>query len=186
MMADISILDESKTFHNVLKKTAEKYGCEPNLGLDGVIQNILKPSKEKWEDLGQKLKAGSISFYDIEKYCFHELHDDDMIREFIVMNRRKTEKWIGERIIQLQRFKRSLNTVTVAKPLLEVKERCNIIGSFTNLELIANLVCSMTFLFRYFYECNNMFVKQCKDIFLHLRVQRRTFHFHVLEKTLKC
>lgn len=147
MIADISILNESKTFHNVLKKTAEEYRNTPNLGLDGVIQIILKPSKQKWEVLGQKLKAGSISIYDIEKYCFHELHDDDMIREFIVMNKQKTEKWIGERIIQLQRFKRSLNTVTAARTLLEVKEKCNIFGSFTNLELIANLVCSMTFLF---------------------------------------
>lgn len=145
MIADISILNESKTFHNVLKKTAEEYRNTPNLGFDGVIQKILKPSKEKWDDLGQKLKMASISIDDIEKYCFHELHDDDMIQEFIVINRRKNEKWMRERIVQLKRFKRSLNTVTVARPLLEVKERCNIFGSFKNLELIAHLVCRTIF-----------------------------------------
>lgn len=145
IIEDISIHYKSKTFHEVLKQTSKEHRDSKELQFDGVVQEILKPTKDTWDDLCKEMKAGSIIIHDIENYHFHECGDREMFDELKLMNMGIQEDWINERIIQLQRFKMFSKTVSTAKLLLDVKEKCRVSGSFEKLELISNSVSFLNF-----------------------------------------
>lgn len=115
------------------KKTA-------NLKFDDVIDTILRPTKNTWDELCSKIKEGSISVREIEKYCFNDFNDDELYKELVAMNGGRKEDWVKDRITQLQRFRMFSKTVSVAKLLLNVRDEYEIDGPFENLELIAKSV----------------------------------------------
>lgn len=115
------------------KKTAD-------LKFDDVIEIILGPTKNTWDELCSKIKEGSISVREIEKYCFNEFNKDELYKELVAMNGGRKEEWIKDRISQLQRFQMFSKTVSVAKLLLDVRDEYEIDGPFENLELIAESV----------------------------------------------
>lgn len=115
------------------KKTAD-------LKFDDVIDIILGPTKNTWDELCSKIKDGSISVREIEKYCFNEFNNNEMYKELVAMNGGRKEDWIKDRITQLKRFQMFSKTVSVAKLLLDVRNKYEIDGPFENLELIAKSV----------------------------------------------
>lgn len=115
------------------KKTAD-------LKFDDVIDIILGPTKNTWDELCSKIKDGSISVREIEKYCFNEFSNDELYKELVAMNGGRKEDWIKDRITQLKRFQMFSKTVSVAKLLLDVRDKYEIDGPFENLELIAKSV----------------------------------------------
>lgn len=115
------------------KKTAD-------LKFDDVIDIILGPTKNTWDELCSKIKDGSISVREIEKYCFNEFSNNEMYKELVAMNGGRKEDWIKDRITQLKRFQMFSKTVSVAKLLLDVRDKYEIDGPFENLELIAKSV----------------------------------------------
>lgn len=115
------------------KKTAD-------LKFDDVIDIILGPTKNTWDELCSKIKDGSISVREIEKYCFNEFSNNEMYKELVAMNGGRKEDWIKDRITQLKRFQMFSKTVSVAKLLLDVRDKYEIDGPFENLELIAESV----------------------------------------------
>lgn len=140
IIEDVHFLNKSKTFHKILKIKANKNKGVQNVGYTDVIQHILKPTKDTWCDLCIKIKDGSISIHETEKYCLYELSAEELYLELIAMNRGVNGHWIQERIDHLQRLKMCLNTVFVSSLLMEVKERYHVPGSFENLKFIANSV----------------------------------------------
>lgn len=115
------------------KKTAD-------LKFDDVIDIILGPTKNTWDELCSKIKDGSISVREIEKYCFNEFSNNEVYKELVAMNGGRKEDWIKDRITQLKRFQMFSKTVSVAKLLLDVRDKYEIDGPFENLELIAKSV----------------------------------------------
>lgn len=115
------------------KKTAD-------LKFDDVIDIILGPTKNTWDELCSKIKDGSISVREIEKYCFNEFSNNEVYKELVAMNGGRKEDWIKDRITQLKRFQMFSKTVSVAKLLLDVRDKNEIDGPFENLELIAKSV----------------------------------------------
>lgn len=115
------------------KKTAD-------LKFDDVIDIILGPTKNTWDELCSKIKDGSISVREIEKYCFIEFSNNEVYKELVAMNGGRKEDWIKDRITQLKRFQMFSKTVSVAKLLLDVRDKYEIDGPFENLELIAKSV----------------------------------------------
>lgn len=142
---DILIHHKSKTFLEVLKQTSKIHRDSKELQFDGVVQEILKPTKDTWDDLCKEMKEGSIIIHDIENYHFHEYGDEELFEELKLMNRGIMEDWINERKIQLQRFKMFSKTVSTAKRLLDVKKKCRVSGSFEKLELISTSVSFLNF-----------------------------------------
>lgn len=115
------------------KKTAD-------LKFDDVIDIILGPTKNTWDELCSKIKDGSISVREIEKYCFNEFSNNEVYKELVAMNGGRKEDWIKDRITQLKRFQMFSKTVSVAKLLLDVRDKYEIDGPSENLELIAKSV----------------------------------------------
>lgn len=115
------------------KKTAD-------LKFDDVIDIILGPTKNTWDELCSNIKDGSISVREIENYCFNEFSNDELYKELVAMNGGRKEDWIKDRITQLKRFQMFSKTVSVAKLLLDVRDKYEIDGPFENLELIAKSV----------------------------------------------
>lgn len=115
------------------KKTAD-------LKFDDVIDIILGPTKNTWDELCSNIKDGSISVREIEKYCFNEFSNNEVYKELVAMNGGRKEDWIKDRITQLKRFQMFSKTVSVAKLLLDVRDKYEIDGPFENLELIAKSV----------------------------------------------
>lgn len=140
LIKNILFFNESKTFHKILKMIAKGKNDMHKMGSIDLMQHILKPTKDTWCDLCIKMKDGSISIRETEKYRFYELSTDELKSELVAMNRGVKDPWIKQRADQLQRFKMFSNTRSVSNLLLKVKERYNIQGSFDNLELIANSV----------------------------------------------
>lgn len=132
--------DESKIFHKILKRNARMQKKTANLKFDDVIDTILRPTKNTWDELCSKIKEGSISVREIEKYCFNDFNDDELYKELVAMNGGRKEDWVKDRITQLQRFRMFSKTVSVAKLLLNVRDEYEIDGPFENLELIAKSV----------------------------------------------
>lgn len=132
--------NESKTFHTVMKNTAKLHRRSAKIQFDDVIDTILIPTTDTWDKICIKMKTGSISVCEIEKYCFNDFNDLELYDELVAMNRGRKENWIKDRITQLQRFQMFSKTVSVAKLLLRVREEYDIGGSFENLELIAKSV----------------------------------------------
>lgn len=149
--------NESKTFHTVMKNTAKLHRRSADFQFDDVIDTILISTTDTWNEICIKMKKGSISVCEIEKYRFNDLNnddnDDELYDELVAMNRGIKEDWIRERITQLQRFRMFSKTVSVAKLLLKLREEYDIDGSFENLELIAKSV-------------KNAFIKYRKESFL--------------------
>lgn len=131
---------ESKSFHKILTIFAKTYRNTADLKFDDVVNKILIPTKQTWDDLCTKMRNGSISVREIEKYCFSEFSDDQLYAELVAMNRGRKDTWVKERITQLHRFRMFSKTLSIARLLLDVKEKYNINGVFENLELIANSV----------------------------------------------
>lgn len=144
---NIFCYDESKSFHDILKRKAQMYKNPTVLNFDDVIKKVLIPAKETMDDLCKKIENGSISVCEIEKYSIREFSEAELYTELIAMNRGSKDEWINERIAQLQRFRMFSKTVLIAKLLLDIKNEFEIDGSFENLELIAN---SVSFIFLYF------------------------------------
>lgn len=144
IVKNIFCYNESKTFHKILKNTAKLHRKSADFQFDDVIDTILIPTTDTWNKICIKMKKGSISVCEIEKYRFNDLNnddnDDELYDELVAMNRGIKEDWIRERITQLQRFRMFSKTVSVAKLLLKLREEYDIDGSFENLELIAKSV----------------------------------------------
>lgn len=132
--------NESKSFHKLLAKLAGTFRNTPDLKFDDVMNKILMPTKQIWDDLCNKMKNGFISVLEIETHCFGEYSDEQLYGELVAMNRGRKDNWVNERIDQLHRFRMFSKTVSVARLFLDVKEKYNVCGSFQNLELIANSV----------------------------------------------
>lgn len=131
---------ESKSFHKILTIFAETYRNTPDLKFDDVVNKILIPTKQIWDDLCKKMRNGSISVCEIEKFCFNEFSESELYGELVAMNRGRKDNWVKERITQLDRFRMFSKTLSIARLLLDVKEKYNINGLFENLEIIANSV----------------------------------------------
>lgn len=132
--------NESKTFHTIMKNTAKLHRRSADFQFVDVIDTILIPTTDTWDKICIKMKTGSISVCEIEKYCFNDFNDDELYDELVAMNRGRKENWIKDRITQLQRFRMFSKTVSVAKLFLRVRDEFDIDGSFENLELIAKSV----------------------------------------------
>lgn len=131
---------ESISFHTILTILAVTYRNTPDLKFDDVVNKILLPTKQIWDDLCTKMRNGSISVREIEKFCFSEFSDEQLLAELVAMNRGRKDNRVKERITQLQRFRMFSKTLSIARLLLDVKEKYNINGIFENLEVIANSV----------------------------------------------
>lgn len=137
---NISCYDESKSFHDILKRKAQSFRTPTVLNFDDVMKEILIPAKETMGDLCKQIENGSISVLEIEKLSLSEFSEAELCTELIAMNRGRKDEWVNERIAQLQRFRMFSKTVSIAKLLLDMKNEYDIDGSFENLELIANSV----------------------------------------------
>lgn len=131
---------ESRSFHKVLRIHAGKYRNTPDMKFDDIVKQILVPTKQVWDDLCVKMKDGSISVRELEKFGFCEFSKDQLYGEFAAMNKGRKDDWVNERIAQLDRFRMFSKTLSIARLLLDVKEKYNIIGMFENLNIIANSV----------------------------------------------
>lgn len=140
IVKNISCYNDSKTFHKILKNVAQLHRKSTEFHFEDVIDKILIPTTDTWDEICNKMKTGSISVSEIEKYCFNDFTDDQLYNELVAMNRGRKEDWIKDRITQLQRFRMFSKTVSVAKLLLKVRDEYDINGSFENLELIAKSV----------------------------------------------
>lgn len=140
IVRNICWYDESKTFHSILRRIARLQKKTPDLEFDDVIDKILSPTKNTWDELCTRIKKGSISVREIDNYCFSNFTDEELYVELVAMNRGRKDNWINERITQLQRFQMFSKTVSAAKLLLRVRDEYEINGSFENLELIAKSV----------------------------------------------
>lgn len=141
---NISCYDESKSFHDILKRKSQSFRTPTVLNFNDVIKEVLIPAKETMDDLCKQIENGSISVREIEKFSLREFSEAELCAELIAMNRGSKDEWINERIAQLQRFRMFSKTVLIAKLLLNIKNEYEIDGSFENLELIAN---SVSFIF---------------------------------------
>lgn len=130
----------SKSFHKLLSNLAGTFRNTPELKFDDVMNKIVMPTKQIWDELCKKMKNGSISVLEIETYCFGEYSDEQLYGELVAMNRGRKDSWVQERIDQLHRFRMFSKTVSVARLFLDVKEKYDVWGDFENLELIANSV----------------------------------------------
>lgn len=137
---NISCYDESKSFHDILKRKAQSFRTPTVLNFDDVMKEILIPAKETMGDLCKQIENGFISVLEIEKLSLSEFSEAELCTELIAMNRGRKDEWVNERIAQLQRFRMFSKTVSIAKLLLDMKNEYDIDGSFENLELIANSV----------------------------------------------
>lgn len=141
---NISCYDESKSFHDILKRKAKSFKTPAVLDFYDVIKRVLIPAEETMDDLCKQIENGSISVREIEKFSLREFSEAELCTELVAMNRGSKGEWINERIAQLQRFRMFSKTVLIAKLLLDIKNEFEIDGSFENLELIAN---SVSFIF---------------------------------------
>lgn len=167
--------NESKTFHKILKQNARMQKKTTDLKFDDVIDIILGPTKNTWDELCSKIKKGSISVREIEKYCFNDFNNDELYKELVAMNGGRKEDWIKDRITQLQRFRMFSKTVSVAKLLLNVRDEYEIDGPFENLELIAKSVR----LYLYIISEYNLSYLTCfslkKNNLTHFRIRKKMF-----------
>lgn len=131
---------ESKSFHKILAMLAGTYRSTPDMKFDDIVKQILIPTKQTWDDLCTKMKNGSISVRELEKYCFCEFSNDQLYGELVAMNKGRKDHWVKERITQLDRFRMFSKTLSIARLLLDAKEKYTINGMFENLEIIANSV----------------------------------------------
>lgn len=131
---------ESKSFHKILTMLAGTYRSTTDMKFDAIVKQILIPTKQIWDDLCKKMKNGSISVCELETYCFCEFSNDQLYGELVAMNKGRKDHWVKERITQLDRFRMFSKTLSIARLLLDAKEKYNINGMFENLEIIANSV----------------------------------------------
>ena len=120
-------------------KKQEK-GAEP-LSLEDVVTKVWRPVKQRYDDLCARIQNGSVTLQEVDLFLKAYIgRYPDLEHEFQLMC--TDDKWIKQRVHQVQQYHELDQCCRGAKLIKEAKDVFQLTGDFTVLEVILSAVSS--------------------------------------------
>lgn len=119
-----------------------------------IIEQVWIPAKQEFRNLVKTLKSGDIMFREFDIIC-GKFAVDNLRKELKLIEGGKDEKWIGQRIDQMEKYKNLQNYGKGAEIIIEVVREFQLKGNFKPIRDIYEMVRSF-FTFNITLEVEDM------------------------------
>ena len=122
------------------------------LTIQEVLQEVWVSTADKWRSICQKLKIGALLFTEFDDY-FGKTETGNLRSELNLLGKDDNNKWVDERLDQIQKYRNLKECMFGAEVILEVVETFELKGNFKQIRDIHRLVSILIIkiYFNYFY-----------------------------------
>ena len=103
-----------------------------------VLQEVWVSTADKWRSICQKLKIGALLFTEFDDY-FGKTEKDNLRSELNLLGKDDNNKWVDERLDQIQKYRNLKECMFGAEAILEVVETFELKGNFKQIRDIHEL-----------------------------------------------
>jgi hypothetical protein len=104
-----------------------------------VLQEVWVSTADKWRSICQKLKIGALLFTEFDDY-FGKTEKDNLRLELNLLEKDDNNKWVDERLDQIQKYRNLKECMFGAEAILEVVETFELKVNFKQIRYIHELV----------------------------------------------